>query len=90
MTIRLQSDDMRPAFVCDEVDNLEFSGLKVAGAKAAESVIRFQNTRNVFINASRTLNETGTFLSVEGPMSRDILLSNNKFNTASKVVETTC
>ena len=89
VTIRLQSDDMRPAFVCDDVDNLEFSGLKVAGAKTAESVIRFQNTRNVFINASRTLNETGTFLRVEGAMSRDILLSNNKFNTVSKVVETT-
>lgn len=87
--IRLNSDDLRPAIVCDDVDNLELSGLKVAGTKGAESTIRLQNSWNVFINNSKTLNETGTLLRVEGAQSRDILLSANKFNTSSKVVETT-
>jgi polygalacturonase len=87
--IRLQSDDMRPAIVCDDVDNLELSGFKVAGTKTAESVIRLQNAKNVFINASKTLNETGTFLRVEGAQSKDILLSGNKLNMSAKVIETT-
>ncbi|MBO9572006.1 MAG: hypothetical protein J7497_07325, partial [Chitinophagaceae bacterium] len=86
---RLQSDDLRPALVCDDVDDLELSGFKVAGTKSAESVIRLQNTWNVFINGSRTLNQTGTFLRVEGSKSKDILLSGNKLNMSSKIVETT-
>lgn len=85
---RLQSDDMRPAIVCDDVDDLELTGFKVAGSKNAESVVRLQNTKNVFINSSRTLNETGTFLRVEGAQSRDIFLSGNKLNMTSRVVET--
>jgi hypothetical protein len=86
---RLQSDDLRPAIVCDDVDDLELSGVKLAGSRKSESVIRLQKSRHVFIHGSRTLNETGTFLRVEGEESKDIVLSGNKLNAASKVVETT-
>lgn len=87
--LRLDSDDLRPAIVCDDVDDLELAGVKLAGNKNAESLIRLQNSRNVFIHGSRTLNETGTYLRVEGSESRDILLLGNKLNTVSKAVETT-
>lgn len=85
--LRLQANDLRPAIVCDDVDDLELSGLKVAGSKDAESVIRLQESRNVFIHFSRTLNETGTFLRVEGKSSTDIRLSANKLNNVSKIFE---
>ncbi len=84
---RLLADDLRPAIVCDDVDDLELSGVKLAGSKAAESVIRLQNSRNVFINGSKTLNQTGTYLRVEGAESSDILLSGNKLNLSSKIIE---
>ncbi len=87
--LRLQSDDLRPAIVCDDVDDIELNGLKVAGSRAAESAIRFQDTWNAFITATRTLNNTGTFLRVEGAKSKDILLANNKLNKSAKVTETT-
>lgn len=89
VTFRLESDDLRPALVCDDVDDLELNGFKVAGSKNAESAIRLQNSKNVFIAASRTLNETGTFLRVEGEQSRNIFLSGNCLNKTSRTVETT-
>lgn len=87
--LRLQSDDLRPAIVCDDVDDLELSGFKVDGSKNGESVVRLQNTRNVYVHSSRTLNATGTFLRVEGAQSKDILLQGNKLNMASKTFEIT-
>lgn len=84
----LKDEDLRPAIVCDDVDDLELTGFKAAGSKNAESLIRLQNSRNVFINGSRPLNGVGTFLLVEGSGSKDIKLSGNKLNLAEKAVKT--
>jgi hypothetical protein len=89
VSFRLQTDDQRPAIVGDDVDDLELSGVRLAGSSKSESVIRLQKSSHVFIHGSRTLNETGTFLRVEGVESRDIVLSGNKLSAASKVFETT-
>lgn len=86
---RLDSDDLRPAIVCDDVTDMEISGLKVDGSKNAESAIRLQNSQHVFINHSRATNEIGTFLRVEGAGSKDILLTGNKLNFAAKIYEVT-
>ncbi|CAL1516776.1 glycosyl hydrolase family 28 protein [Chitinophaga sp. MM2321] len=85
----LKSEDLRPAIVCDDVDDLELTGFKATGSKNAESLIRLQNSSNVFINGSRPLNNIGTFLRVEGAKSNDIKLSGNKLNFARKAVEVT-
>lgn len=84
---RLNNEDLRPAIVCDDVDNFELSGFKAEGSINAESLIRLQNSKNIFINGSRPLNKIGTFLRVEGAQSGDIKLLGNKLNLASKVVE---
>ena len=41
----LAAEDMRPAVVCDDVENLEIAGLKAAGDKKAESLLRLRATR---------------------------------------------
>lgn len=87
--LRLEADDLRPAIVCDDVDDLELNACKIAGSKNAESVIRLQNSKNVFVNASRVTNATGTFVRVEGSASKEILLAGNKLNYAAKTVELT-
>jgi hypothetical protein len=84
----LNNEDLRPAIVCDDVDDLELTGFKAAGSKKAASLIRLQNSSNVFINGSRPANGIGTFLRVEGAKSKDIRLSGNKLNLAGKAVET--
>ncbi len=87
--LRLEADDLRPAIVCDDVDDLELQACKIAGSKRGESVIRLQNTKNVFINASRVTNATGTFVRVEGKESAEILLAGNRLNYAATPFEAT-
>lgn len=84
---RLDKPDLRPAIVCDDVDDLELAGFKADGNINAESLIRLQNSKNVFIHASRPLNNIGTFLRVEGSESDDILLMGNKLDLSTKAVE---
>jgi hypothetical protein len=79
----LETEDIRPAIVCDDVRDLELLGFKAEGNKKAESLIRLENSQNIFIRDSRVLNEIGTFLRVEG--SKDIMLSENKLNLAQKI-----
>ena len=86
---RLDSEDLRPAVVCDDVIDLELSGFKVDGSKNAESAIRLQNSQHVYINHSRATNDIGTFVRVEGTKSRDILIEGNKLNFAAKIFEIT-
>ncbi|HRN55541.1 MAG TPA: glycosyl hydrolase family 28 protein [Agriterribacter sp.] len=83
----LQTPDLRPAIVCDDADDIELNGFKAAGNVNAESLIRLENSRNVFISGSRPLNTITTFLRVEGSKSRDILLTGNKLNLAARKTE---
>ena len=83
----LEEEDLRPAIVCDDVDDLELSGFKAEGSKNAESLIRLENTRNIFINSSRTLNEIGLFLKLEGSHTQGIKLAGNNLDLATKVME---
>jgi polygalacturonase len=69
---RLENPDLRPAIVCDDVQDLELTGFRADGNKKAESLIRVQNSQDVLIKNSRPLNETGTVLLVEGADSKNI------------------
>ncbi len=75
--MELASADLRPAVTCDDVEDLEIAGLKAAGTRDAESLIRLRATRGAFIHGSRPLGEIGTFVHVDGEGSRDITLMNN-------------
>lgn len=67
------SEEHRPAFVCDDVSDLELNGFKAEG-HAGESLIRLQNTRDVHITNSRVKGEGGSFLRVEGARSAEIVV----------------
>ena len=66
----LEAEDLRPAVVCDDVQNLDLAGLKADGARKAESLIRLQDTQAALIAGSRVLQPLGTFLRVEGERSQ--------------------
>ena len=87
VTFDLASDDLRPAIVCDDVQNLELDGCRLAGSQEAESLIRLQETRGVFIHGSRPLNQVETFLRVEGVESDEILLDGNDLRKTRRVVD---
>jgi hypothetical protein len=83
----LTNEDLRPAIVCDDVDELELAGFKAEGNKNAESFIRLENCHNILINASRPLNRIGTFLRVEGARSGDIRLIGGGDELSNKIWE---
>lgn len=84
---RTKTEDLRPAIVCDDVDDLELSGCRISGSSNAESLIRLQHSHNVFIQGSRVIGEAGTFLRVEGSSSRDIVVSGNRLNNVRRTSE---
>ena len=82
----LETSDLRPAIVCDDVENLELSGFEADGNLEAKSLIRLQQTRKAFIRGSGPLNKISTFVKVEGDKSRDINLAGNDLRDAEKMV----
>jgi len=83
----LGSEDLRPAIVCDDVQDVELTGFQAEGNMKAESLIRLQDAQQVFIAGSRPLNSIGAFLRAEGLKSREIYLSGNQLGLAQKTVD---
>jgi hypothetical protein len=86
--LELASADLRPAVTCDDVEDLEISGLKADGTTDAESLIRLRATRGAFIHGSRPLNDIATFVRVEGETSRDITLTGNDLDRCQTEIQT--
>jgi polygalacturonase len=53
---QLEAKDLRPAIVCDDVEDFDVAGLKADGNPRAESLLRMQNAREVYVRGSRVLN----------------------------------
>jgi len=83
---RLEAADLRPAIVCDDVQDLELTGLKADGHPKAESLLRLQDTQAALVTGARVLNPIGTFLRVEGERSNRIILKGNDLDLAGKTV----
>lgn len=84
---RLGQEDLRPAIVADDVDDLELTGFKAEGHRNAESLIRLENCQTVTMAGSRPLNGIGTFLRVEGTKSAGIQLSGTREDSFEKITE---
>ena len=84
----LASPDMRPAIVCEDVEDLDISGFHAESSPEAESLIRLRQTRQTFIHGCRPTSDIGTFLRVEGKESSGITLKANDLLRAKSAVET--
>ena len=58
--------DLRPAVVFDHVSDAAVNALSAQGNPQAESLLRFIETRDVLLSASRVLTPAAVFLQVEG------------------------
>ncbi|MHB0958041.1 MAG: glycoside hydrolase family 28 protein [Pirellulaceae bacterium] len=84
----LASADARPALMCDDVADLDVSGLQAAGGREGEPLIRLYATHDAFIHGSRPLGEIDTFVRIEGEACRDITLSGNDLHRCRIAVQT--
>src|SRR5207248_7989898 len=78
----VESAEARPAVVFDHVNDAAVNGFSVQGTKEAESALRFVETRDVLLTASRVLAPTPLFLQVEGADSQAIIIDGGDISKA--------
>jgi hypothetical protein len=83
----LAAPDLRPAVICDDAADVEISGLRACGNAEAESLIRLRSTQDAFLHGCRPLGAIGTFLRIEGRLSRDIATAGNDLYRARRALE---
>jgi hypothetical protein len=84
--IRLEAiqPDLRPAVIFDNVADSSVNGLSAQGNQQAQSVLRFIDTREVLLTASRVLTPAAAFLELEGAASDGITIDGGDLSKASK------
>ena len=78
--------DARPAVVFDHVTDAAVNAFSVQGTKESESTLRFIESRDVLLTATRLLAPATTFLQVEGAESGSITVDGGDLSKASSAV----
>jgi polygalacturonase len=78
------SADLRPSLVFDRVQDAALNGFGAQGNAEAESLLRFIDSRDVLLTASRLLTPSAIFLQVEGENSSGITIDGGDISKAEK------
>lgn len=84
--LELTKPDLRPAVIFDHVDESSVNGLAAHGNPQAESLLRFIDTRDVLLTASKVLTPSAVFLQLEGAVNEDIVIDGGNLSKAGKPV----
>jgi polygalacturonase len=76
--------ELRPAMVFDHVTDAAVNGLSAQGNPQSESLLRFIETRDVLLSASRVLTPSAVFLQVEGAASKGITVDGGDLSKAGQ------
>ena len=76
--------EARPAMVFDHVTDAAINSFGAQGTKEAESLLRFIETRDVLLSATRLLAPTAVFLQIEGATSENIIVDGGDLSKAAK------
>ena len=77
------SPDLRPALAFDQVEDAAVNGLSAQGNKDAASLLRFTDSRDVLLSASRVLTPAAVFLQVEGSDNGNITIEGGDLSKAA-------
>jgi len=80
------SAEARPAVIFDHVNDAAVNGFSVQGTQESESTLRFIDSRDVLMTATRLLAPTRTFLQVEGAESGGLTIDGGDLSKASSAV----
>jgi hypothetical protein len=81
----VQSTDLRPAVVLENVSDASVHALSMQANEKAEA-LRFTNTRDVLVSSCRLLTPAGSFLKIIGPGSERITMDGGDISKAAKPV----
>jgi len=82
----LGSNDMRPAFICEDGKDIEVNHWKLPETKGSESIIRLENVNGAKIKDVAASGESASFVRVEGENSKGISVK-GKVSGSRKQVE---
>ncbi len=77
ITFTLDSNDKRPAFICEDGKDIELTGWNIPETSNAPSIIRLEHVEKARISNMNVKGTADEFVSVEGE-SKDIQLGKNK------------
>lgn len=80
-----EQPDARPAIIFDHVEDASINGLSVMGSSGNE-LLRFINSKDVLLTATRVLTPAATFLRVEGSSSEGIVVDSTDLRKVAKQV----
>lgn len=80
----LAAPDLRPALVCDDVEDLELQNFRAAAHAEGECLARLRKVRCVNIANSRPLNPVCEFLQLEQTPPGEVLLNGNDLRLVQK------
>jgi polygalacturonase len=76
------SPDLRPAMAFDQIEDATVNSMSAQGNKDAASLLRFTDSRDVLLSASRVLTPAAVFLQVEGAASKNIVINGGDLSKA--------
>jgi polygalacturonase len=88
LSVDAVNPEARPSLVCEEVEDLDLSAWRCAGAPPRQPVIRLRQVKEAFIHNCRSPRGARIFLGVEGAASEQIRLAGNSLVGADKATET--
>ncbi|HWR37398.1 MAG TPA: glycosyl hydrolase family 28 protein [Clostridia bacterium] len=78
--------DLRPAVIFDKVEDASVNGLSAQGNVMAESLLRFIDSRDVLMTASRVLTPAAVMLQLEGSRNEAITVEGGDLSKAASPV----
>jgi polygalacturonase len=82
--LRFVEADQRPAFVCEDVEQLRIEGCRLDGTPQTPGVIRLARVREAIISGNSLRSQVPVFLAVRGGDSAGIYLLNNRLQKAGR------
>jgi hypothetical protein len=86
--IKPGTSEERPAIFCDDVKNVEISGLRCQPITGTQPVIKLVQTRQALVRDCSAPPATNAFLEVQGEQTGSVVVMNNDFSGAQNSVST--
>ena len=83
----LGSNDLRPAFICEDGKNIEISRCSIPSTTGAQAIIRLENVQGAHIDKVEVKGSAASFVKVEGVHSTGIHLSGNTLPGIEKPID---
>jgi polygalacturonase len=80
---QVEEPDLRPALILDHVEDAAIAGLNAQGNPRGESVLRFIESKQALLSATRVLTPAAAFLRVEGASSGGIIIDGGDLSKAA-------